>query len=97
MPNITNPCPIPQVYSLTKRDFSKRHSISERTVDNWLAAGCPCLRVSTRKILLPLPDADDWLRERFLVTRKRPSTLRRRVGVHWPATAVESDVEEGAQ
>lgn len=76
MQNAAPQAAIPLAVSLSKRDFSKRHSISERTLDNWLAAGCPCLRVSTRKILLPLPDADLWIRERFLVAGRRAFARR---------------------
>lgn len=67
----------PQAVNLSKRDTAKRHSLSERTVDNFVAAGMPVLRISSRKLLFPVADCDAWIRERFLVSRRRPSTLRR--------------------
>jgi hypothetical protein len=80
------------VVSLSKRDFARRHSSSERTVDNWVAAGCPTLRYSRRKVLFPVDLADAWLREKFLVARRKPSTARLRV-TNVPATGpAESEV-----
>jgi hypothetical protein len=67
------------VVSLSKRDYARRHSSSERTVDNWVADGCPTLRYSRRKVLFPVDLADAWLREKFLVARRKPSTARLRV------------------
>ncbi len=68
-----NDTPTPPIASLSKKDFAKRHSSSPRTVDNWVAFGCPVLRVSSRKLLFPIADCDAWLRERFLVARRKPS------------------------
>lgn len=79
----------PQVINLGKRDTSKRHSVSERTLDNFTAAGMPVLRLSTRKLLFPVADVDLWIRERFLIARKRPSTLARRPYVPQPNPAQE--------
>jgi hypothetical protein len=71
MQNNTLPGPIPQPVSLTKRAFAQRHSISLRTTDYWIDAGLPVLRVSRRKILIPVADGDQWVRDRFLVARTR--------------------------
>lgn len=60
---------LPPVASLSKRDYSKHQSVSQRTLDYWREAGMPCLVVSTRKILFPVADCDQWVRDRFLVAR----------------------------
>ncbi len=65
-PQATTPPPA----SLTKRDFARRHSISERTVDYWRERGMPCLLVSRRKCLFPVADCDEWVRRSFLVSRR---------------------------
>lgn len=57
---------------MNKRDFAQRHSVSPRTVDYWRIQGLPCLVVSRRKILLPVAEADAWVKEQFLVARRRP-------------------------
>lgn len=59
------------IMSLSKRDFAKRHSVSERTVDNWRTGKnpLPCLIVSARKVLFPIPEADDWVTSSFLIAR----------------------------
>ena len=77
-PTAATATPTP-VMSVSKREFARRHSSSERTVDNWIAAGLPVLRYSTRKLLIPLALADAWLQERFLVCRRTPSTAHLRV------------------
>ena len=65
----TNATETPDIKSLSKREFSKRHSISERTCDNWRLQGMPCLLVSARKVLFPVADCDLWVRARFLIAR----------------------------
>lgn len=78
--------------SLSKREFARRHSSSERTVDNWVAAGCPTIRYSRRKVLFPVDLADAWLREKFLVARRKPSTAKLRVANVPAVTTAESEV-----
>ena len=60
---------IPPVASLSKRDYAKHQSVSERTLDYWRADGMPYLLVSSRKVLFPVADCDQWVRERFLIAR----------------------------
>ena len=71
--------------SLSKREFARRHSMGERTLDNLVQAGMPVIRFSTRKVLFPVYLADAWLREKYLVARRLPSTARLRVA-NMPAT-----------
>ena len=52
--------------SLSKRDYADHQSISQRTLDYWREAGLPCLAISTRKILFPVAECDQWVRDRFL-------------------------------
>lgn len=59
----------PPIASLGKRAFSQRHSVSQRTVDYWREAGMPFLLVSSRKVLFPVVDCDQWVRDRFLIAR----------------------------
>jgi hypothetical protein len=65
----TNQTALPPVASLSKRDYAKHHSVSERTVDYWRVDGMPCLLVSSRKVLFPVADCDQWVRDRFLIAR----------------------------
>ena len=86
-----------EVVSLSKRGYAKRHGFSERTLDNFVAGGMPVLRISTRKLLFPIADCDAWLRERFLVARKRPSNLKRRIYVPSPTPVLGDENLEGEQ
>ena len=72
---------ITQPVSLTKRAFASRHSVSIRTLDHWRLEGLPCLVIGRRKILFPLPVADKWVTDRFLVASgKTMARLAARVG-----------------
>lgn len=68
LPSVQNQ--LPQV-NVTKREIAKLNSLSERTIDNFVARGMPVLRVSSRKLLFPLRDVDQWLRDQFLASGKR--------------------------
>ena len=59
------------IKSLSKREFAKRHSVSQRTVDNWRADKhpLPVLIVSARKVLFPIPEADEWVTSSFSIAR----------------------------
>ena len=77
MQDASNSGQTPQAVNVSKRDWAKLNSVSERTVDNLVAQGMPVIRISSRKLLFPVADCTAWIRERFLVSRKRPSNLRR--------------------
>lgn len=96
MRNDAAPDQPPQAVNLPKRATAKRHSLSERTIDNFVADGMPVLRISTRKLLFPVEDCDAWIRERFLVARKRPSTLKRRICTPRPAPVLDAEQDGGA-
>ena len=59
------------IMSVSKRDFAKRHSVSQRTVDNWRQCKnpLPCLLVSARKVLFPVAECDAWVTSNFLIAR----------------------------
>jgi hypothetical protein len=70
----------PPAEFLTKRGIAQRYQLSERSIDNLTAkAAMPVLRVSTRKLIFCVRDCDLWLKERFEVARRKPSTARLRV------------------
>ena len=60
---------LPSVAFLTKREYAKHVSTSQRSLDYLREEGLPCLVFSTRKILFPVADCDQWMRDRFLVSR----------------------------
>jgi phage terminase Nu1 subunit (DNA packaging protein) len=62
--------------SITKRLLATRHSVSQRTIDNWVSDGMPVLRFSRRKLLFPVSEVDAWIHARFLVSRARKPSDR---------------------
>lgn len=48
-----------------KRGYANRWMHSTRAVDNWLAEGLPHLKIGKRRVRILIPEADDWMRERF--------------------------------
>lgn len=71
----------PQRISLTNRAFAARHSVSIRTLGHWRLQGLPSLVIGRRKILFPLPVADQWVTDRFLVASgKTMARLTDRIG-----------------
>jgi hypothetical protein len=55
--------------AVDKNEFGRMHDVSKRTVDGWIHDGCPHLKISPRMVRLPLPEASDWVRNRFLQRR----------------------------
>ena len=53
-----------------KGDFAMRWNVSPRCVDVWLKAGLPHLKLSARMIRINVPDADQWLKEKFGTQRR---------------------------
>lgn len=53
--------------ALSKKDFAALWGVCPRTVSNWLASGCPHYRLSPRMTKVPTRDAEQWLRDKFLV------------------------------
>ncbi len=66
--------PDQKIASLSKRDFAKRHSVSNRTIDSWRHDGMPAMMFGRRKVLIPVDLADAWIHNRFLNTD--PKTMK---------------------
>jgi hypothetical protein len=93
MQNDSTTAAVPPAEYLTKRGLAQRYQLSERSIDNLTAkAGMPVLRVSRRKLLFCVRDCDLWLKERFEVARRKPSTARLRVANVPTVTAAGSEV-----
>jgi hypothetical protein len=58
-----------KVAALDKVGFGQQFDVSKRTVDAWIAAGLPHLKLSSRMVRIPLVEASAWVRERFLIQR----------------------------
>jgi hypothetical protein len=56
--------------ALDKTSFGQRFGVSKRTVDSWLASGCPHLKLSARMVRLPVIEASAWVQEKFLTQRR---------------------------
>lgn len=81
---------LPPAEFLTKRGIAQRYQLSERSIDNLTAkAAMPVLRLSSRKLIFCVRDCDAWMKERFAVARRRPSTARLRVA-NVPAVTLTS-------
>ena len=63
---------------LDKKSYAERWSFSVRTIDNFLRAGMPHLRVGERRVRIIVAEADAWMRQRF-GTQRRGALLRQRV------------------
>ena len=57
-----------------KRGYGSRWQSSVRTVDNWLKAGLPHLKIGARRVRIDIPEADQWMRDRFSVQRRAKVT-----------------------
>jgi|DEB19_MinimDraft_3_1074340.scaffolds.fasta_scaffold158952_2 hypothetical protein len=66
----------PNAVSLSKREFAKRHSVSERTIDMWRKDGLPALVPGRRKVLIPVDLGDAWIRNRFMVTSDKKTVSK---------------------
>lgn len=48
-----------------KRGFGQRWQFSVRTIDNFLKAGLPHLKIGTRRVRIVIKEADTWMKEHF--------------------------------
>jgi len=55
-----------------KRGYGLRWGFSIRHIDNLLAQGCPHLKIGKRRVRILVPEADDWMRQRFGTQRRGP-------------------------
>lgn len=59
----------------SKFQFAARFSVSKRTVDSWLARGCPHLKLSARCVRIPLTEASAWVKENYFTQRRVQSKI----------------------
>ena len=50
-----------------KKGYGQRWQSSVRTVDNWLKAGLPHLKIGARRVRIQVEEADTWMHDRFAV------------------------------
>ena len=48
-----------------KRGYAARWRLCVRTIDNYLKAGLPHLRLGQRRIRIVVKEADEWMRKKF--------------------------------
>lgn len=54
----------------SKRDVAAMVQMSVRSVDNFVAKGCPHLRVSSRRLRFDMGEVRQWLAENFRTQRR---------------------------
>jgi hypothetical protein len=54
---------VPEI--VDKRGYAARWSLCVRTIDNYLKAGLPHLRLGQRRIRIVVKEADEWMRKKF--------------------------------
>ena len=63
--------PTPLANEITdKHGYGRRWGVCARTLDNWLAAGLPHLKLSQRMVRIDIVAADAWLKEKFGTQRR---------------------------
>jgi predicted DNA-binding transcriptional regulator AlpA len=58
----------------SKRDVAAMLQMSVRSVDNFVARGCPHLRVSSRRLRFDMGEVRAWLTENFKTQRRAMKT-----------------------
>jgi excisionase family DNA binding protein len=61
---------VPMQFS-TVEEFAKRMRFSTRTVSEWIKKGLPIYRIGS-DIRIADKEADEWLRDHFRLSRKKP-------------------------
>ena len=49
----------------SKRDVAEMLQLSVRSVDNYVAAGCPCIALSKRRLRFDLPEVREWFKQQY--------------------------------
>jgi predicted DNA-binding transcriptional regulator AlpA len=57
----------------SKRDVAAMLQMSVRTVDNLVAKGAPCLRISSRRLRFDMAEVRQWLADNFRTQRRAPA------------------------
>ena len=58
----------------SKRDVAAMLQLSVRTVDNYVAAGCPCIALSKRRLRFDLAEVRDWFKTQYGEQRRTRAT-----------------------
>lgn len=53
-----------------KKGYADRWQFSTRTIDNLIKAGLPHCKIGERAVRIVVPEADQWMRERFGTQRR---------------------------
>ena len=57
----------------TKKDLAAMLQMSVRSVDNYLAAGCPVIMLSKRRCRFDLAEVRDWFKAQYGQRRRGPA------------------------
>jgi len=57
----------------SKRDVAAMLQMSVRSVDNFVARGCPHLRVSSRRLRFDMNEVRQWLADTYRTQRRAPA------------------------
>ena len=55
-----------------KKGFGARWGFSVRHIDNWLRSGMPHVAIGKRRVRILIPEADQWVKEKFATRRNGP-------------------------
>ena len=58
----------------SKKDVARMLQMSVRSVDNYLAAGLPHVKISSRRVRFDLPECRQWFKDLFGQQRRGRST-----------------------
>lgn len=58
----------------SKKDVAAMLQMSVRSVDNYLAAGLPHIKISSRRVRFDLPECRQWFKEQFGQQRRGKAT-----------------------
>ena len=56
-----------------KKGYAARWLFSPRTIDNLLKGGLPHCKIGARRVRISIPEADDWMRQKFGTQRRAPA------------------------
>jgi len=58
-----------------KRDVATMLNVSVRSVDNYIAEGCPHMKPTPRCVRFDLDDVRDWFKNKYGQQSRRPKTF----------------------
>jgi len=63
-----------------KRDVAQMVQMSIRSVDNFIAQGCPHLKLGKRRVRFDMSEVRHWLMENFRTQRRAPAKIHQNGG-----------------